>query len=116
MTHFNLDKELEYIKPLFEQGGPITEEENIYFSNWVKEKATLIQEDKVDEVLIQKLKKIFHPIHSEDSIIGISYLKPYGYSGDFKVIDMVYKNHISANPKFKYWDVTCPHERYQSLT
>jgi len=52
-----------------------------------------------------ELYDILKPILSMDSVIGHSFLKPYGYTGDFAVIDMMYQNWKSSTSKEMYrWD------------
>jgi SAM-dependent methyltransferase len=40
-----------------------------------------------------------------DSIPGHAYLKPYGYAGDFEIIDKMYLKTTSSNPKLTKWDL-----------
>lgn len=50
------------------------------------------------------LQKFLSPILTLDTIQGHAYLKPYGYSGDFEIIDKIYTSWESSNPKLKRWD------------
>lgn len=40
----------------------------------------------------------------ENTIQGYGLRKPYGYAGDFLMIDKIYTYATSENPKFKIWD------------
>ena len=104
MQRISEETEFKYIQKLILDGGPNSKEEIEKFSDWVREKAILFQDKKIADEVVNKLKELFSPLHNMDTIIGISYLKPFGYSGDYKVIDMVYQNHISTNPKLSNWD------------
>lgn len=60
-------------------------------------KLTVAQENKLYELL--------KPILTLDSVIGHSFLKPYGYTGDFEVIDKMYQNFKSLKSDEMYrWD------------
>ncbi len=40
----------------------------------------------------------------DNTIQGHSVRKPYGYAGDFEIIDKIYTRHITPNEKFRIWD------------
>lgn len=45
------------------------------------------------------------PLLSMDSMIGFSFLKPYGYSGDFELIDRIYQKWTSSKSTInRKWD------------
>ncbi len=44
------------------------------------------------------------PILNPGTIIGFSFTKPFGYNGDFFIIEKIYQHYISPDPKYKKWD------------
>ena len=48
--------------------------------------------------------KILSPILDKESLLGHTFHKPYGYAGDFELIDRIYSGWMSKNPKFHKWD------------
>lgn len=53
--------------------------------------------------------KVFHDLHkavqkNPDSMQGHAVLKPHGYSGDFEIIDRIYRIHKSSDPLSRNWD------------
>lgn len=42
--------------------------------------------------------------HDKRSIAGFCYLQPYGYAGDFELIDRLYTGYISDDPAISNWD------------
>lgn len=44
------------------------------------------------------------PAGTSESLMGHIFNKPFGYAGDFEIIDRLYTCHISANPMVTRWD------------
>ena len=91
---------VEGLKEIINRGGPEISEcnqlENIC-NDLIKKDLTLEQELQIHETL--------KPILTKDNLIGFSYLKPYGYSGDFEIIDKMYQKWTSpTSTKFHKWD------------
>jgi hypothetical protein len=42
---------------------------------------------------------------NEKTLIGHGFIKPFGYPGDFTLIDKIYKFEINSDPQFKNWDL-----------
>lgn len=88
------------IQKIIAKGGPESSDYSdieVACDSFMKANLTVEQENKLYELL--------KPILTLDSIIGHSYLKPYGYTGDFEVIDMMYQNWKSPSSKEMYkWD------------
>jgi len=54
---------------------------------------------------IQAINHCFGLEFLGDTLQGMALLKPEGYAGDFKMIDMIYTNHLSGHPVNRSWDV-----------
>lgn len=50
------------------------------------------------EILGDVLKK-------ENTLFGHTYEKPFGYAGDFLLIEKIYEKYVTENPKYKKWDL-----------
>lgn len=66
------------------------------------------ERDSKDESKIYKLKKIFENRYRKFFLCGEyikwSYEKPFGYAGDFKIIDSMYQNSPRTNGFDRLWD------------
>ena len=51
-----------------------------------------------------ELRKEYPAFHSLQSIAGYCCAKPYGYAGDFKLIDRLYTHYIGDGPHIARWD------------
>lgn len=52
-----------------------------------------------------QLHEIIKPILTTDCVVGFSYLKPHGYTGDFEIIDRMYQKWKSpTSSKYHKWD------------
>lgn len=60
--------------------------------------------DLTNKLNQDEIKRLFFPILSLDSMQGHAYLKPYGYAGDFELIDKIYTSWVSGDPNLKKWD------------
>ncbi|MCG8699738.1 MAG: class I SAM-dependent methyltransferase [Bacteroidales bacterium] len=53
---------------------------------------------------IQSFREIIKPILTNDSLFGYTFNKPFGYAGDFILIEKIYQHHISSHQKYVKWD------------
>ncbi len=86
-----LDK---YAAALFEKNGPDKEDYQFIF-DFV---------DNLDENDIQYFREIMRPILNPNTIIGFSFTKPFGYNGDFFIIEKIYQKYSNPNKLYKKWD------------
>ncbi len=93
---------LDYIQVLYDCGGP-TEAEYDSLNDALNYYRTRIPIETW-KTASQKVATIFGPSF-KDSIAGHAYCKPYGYPGDFEIIDKMYLEITSENPKLKKWDL-----------
>lgn len=63
----------------------------------------LAKEDLSAEQL-NALRSFFDEKFMNNTMQGFGIRKPYGYSGDFKIIDMIYTQHTSELPEYVKWD------------
>ncbi len=53
---------------------------------------------------IEYFREMLEPILKPDTIIGHSFTKPLGYSGDYLIIEKMYRFHKNTNPNYIKWD------------
>lgn len=84
-----------FLDNLVENGGPLPEE---------YEKFTgIVNNLPTDSIgcFREKIKTILN----DKTLIGHGYIKPYGYPGDFTLIDKIYQFAINKDPRYKNWDI-----------
>ncbi|MFP4470953.1 MAG: class I SAM-dependent methyltransferase [Bacteroidota bacterium] len=82
------------VEALFAKNGP-DEQEYEQVLRWIDD----IKPEEV-ELFREKMKPILNP----GTIIGFSFTKPFGYNGDFFIIEKIYQRYISPDQKYKKWD------------
>ena len=95
---------LTFIEKIVEKGGP-DPEEYADFKNWLNRIATEVKEEKITNSDLQALRNAFGGVLSLETMYGHTFLKPYGYAGDFEIIEKIYQKHTSPNPNFSKWDI-----------
>jgi SAM-dependent methyltransferase len=53
---------------------------------------------------IPDFREVMQPILNPKTIIGFSYSKPFGYNGDFFIIEKIYQKYINPADKYRKWD------------
>ena len=79
---------------IFINNGPDKQDYQLIFS--------IIEQISVDE--IESFRAAMQPILNPGTIIGFSFTKPFGYNGDFFIIEKIYQNYVSPDPRYKKWD------------
>jgi len=62
----------------------------------------LIDEIDADDIL--NFREVMQPILNPGTIIGFSYTKPFGYNGDFFIIEKIYQHYVSPDKRYRKWD------------
>ena len=83
-----------FMKKKIAQGGPEPPQYNEFSE--VVNNIELYNYRRFREIIISTL--------NENTMHGFGYIKPYGYSGDFMIIDRIYQNWISPFDNLKKWD------------
>ena len=88
---------LDYFEGLIEKGGPdFSDYDSI--QDATLELRNMTVEDQA------KFFKVLKPIFDINSMIGHTFLKPYGYAGDFELINRIYTQWETEDNKYKKWD------------
>jgi hypothetical protein len=89
----NIDIEA-YIKNIFAKNGPDPEE--------FLELYGLLDQVKAED--IEYVRELIAPILNKNTLIGFSHTKPFGYSGDFFIIEKLYQYYINPDERYGKWD------------
>ena len=84
-----------FLNNLINNGGP---ELNDY-----KEFTSIV--NNLDAEDVDCFRAQINTILNEKTLIGHGFVKPYGYPGDFTLIDKIYQFEINEDPRFKNWDL-----------
>jgi SAM-dependent methyltransferase len=79
---------------LFEKNGPDQHEYDLILK--------VIDQISADE--IEEFRAVMQPILNPGTIIGFSFTKPFGYNGDFFIIEKIYQRYVSPDVRYKKWD------------
>lgn len=93
----SITKYLDYFKELVEKGGPVSSDYKLIKDITLEIRDITLQDQA-------ELYKVLNPIFHVNSMIGHTFLKPYGYAGDFELIHKIYTRWETKNDKYKKWD------------
>lgn len=88
-------KDVEFLKYLIDKGGPDLED--------YAEFTSIV--DSLEHTEVDEFREHIKGILNEKTLIGHGFVKPYGYPGDFVLIDKIYQHAINEEPRFRKWDV-----------
>jgi hypothetical protein len=91
----NVDKSTSFLEYLVKNGGPDLDEYERFTS--------IVNNLGPDEV--DYFREIIKPALNANTLIGHGFVKPYGYPGDFTLIDKIYNFDINEDAKYKNWDL-----------
>ena len=91
---FDVNKKL-FLTYLVKNGGPELHdyEEFIFIVN------------TLDPQHLNEFREVLNPILNVNSLPGRCYTKPFGYPGDFYLIDQIYSCHVNGDKKYGNWDI-----------
>ena len=89
------EKTSEFLDYLIENGGPEPREYDEFTSI----------SNNMDPANIDDFRGKIRTILNEKTLIGHGFIKPYGYPGDFILIDKIYKFEVNEDPRYKKWDL-----------
>jgi len=84
----------DYIQHIFAKNGPDKEDYLEFFG--------MVDQIKAEDV--ESFRKKVAPILNPNSLFGFSYTKPFGYSGDFFIIEKIYQRYVNPDEKYRKWD------------
>ncbi len=93
-----------YFQAMVERGGPLSNEYNELLSKYSELNAFVRDKIVTREDLLVMWKKLGKAFYSKDTVQAFALYKPYGYAGDFEVMDRIYTEWISPDPMLEKWD------------
>lgn len=98
-----IHRHIAYVEKLVAAGGP-DPAEYASFNAWVRGIADDVAAGKLSHTELTRLRQAFGVALSPDTLQGFSFSKPHGYSGDYEIIDRIYRRHVSSDPMLAKWD------------
>jgi SAM-dependent methyltransferase len=98
-----LAQPIEFFQNIVSKGGPEPHE----YAQLMKMADQLNKEHKsgnISEVDLQLMQNSFGEECLKATLHGHSITKPYGYAGDFMIIDKFYSKHVTPDKRFEKWD------------
>ncbi len=95
---------ISFLQSIIGKGGPETVEYDA-----LNEIFDLLSEDykagKMSKYELQLLQEGFGDECMENTLHGHIKTKPYGYAGDFMIIDKIYREQVTTDQRFEKWDI-----------
>lgn len=91
---------MDFVRDLVKSGGPTPEDYALLNSVLDVIASAEDFDNKIPPELYEDLK----PTMTEETMHGFAHAKPHGYSGDYEIIDRIYQEWKSPNPKLRNWD------------
>ncbi len=101
--NINVERLEEYIISLVRNGGPEPDQYE-ELNKWFHSVMEQVRNKAITRDQIKSMWGIFGEAFSEKTMQGFALKKPYGYAGDFKIIDRIYTEWISPQESLKNWD------------
>jgi extracellular factor (EF) 3-hydroxypalmitic acid methyl ester biosynthesis protein len=96
MKTVTLERQMPYFLEMLLKSGPEESEYQI-----INDMVNNIKDEKE----AQLFRKLIEPVLNENTLYGYTYLKPLGYAGDFMLIERMYQEYVSKDPKWEKWDI-----------
>jgi extracellular factor (EF) 3-hydroxypalmitic acid methyl ester biosynthesis protein len=84
-----------FLNGLVESGGPDLEDYDLFIS----------MIDNLSPSEVKDFREVLMPVLNENTLIGYGFKKPFGYPGDFSLINSIYDFHITNDESYRKWDV-----------
>ncbi len=92
------------IDSIVENGGP-TRADYAGLDRWVAEVCETFHAGRLTSNDLHALRSRFGEAFSRKTLQGHALEKPYGYAGDFEIIDRIYRESVASEPHLKSWDI-----------
>lgn len=88
---------MDRIRRIVSKGGPIE-------ADFSELKEAINSMEKLSPEQETEVMELISPVLHIDTMQGHAFHKPYGYAGDFEIIDKIYTQWTSSDPLLKGWD------------
>jgi hypothetical protein len=85
----------QFLLNLIESGGP-GEVDYARFTSVI---------DNINPSYVENFRELLLPVLNENTLIGYGYKKPFGYPGDFNLINSIYNFYINEDIRYRNWDI-----------
>ena len=89
---------------LVRQGGP-SSSEHASFRSWLDATDLLVRAGRVPREAVLEFWRSLGPDYLAGCAQGHALAKPYGYAGDFEMMEKIYRCEVSGDPRFRGWDL-----------
>lgn len=89
-----------FLREIIANGGPETQQYdalNLVFDE-------IYNAFKTGKMTAAEMNALQTGLGETDTILGHVKSKPFGYAGDFLIIDKIYREHVTADQRFEKWD------------
>ncbi|WP_412060896.1 hypothetical protein [Rubrivirga sp. IMCC45206] len=100
----SIGQHLAFVERMVAQGGP-RPGEYAAFDRWLAYVASELRTGRIADGELRAVRAAFGPALSLGTNQGLSLRKPHGYSGDFEIIDRMYREHVTDDPDLRNWDL-----------
>ncbi|MGN7723749.1 class I SAM-dependent methyltransferase [Chitinophaga sp. 22620] len=95
---------LAFLKEVIENGGPEAPQYETLHEVFA-DITTAYKSGSLSEDELAMLQSSFYEQEAGmETILGHCRSKPFGYAGDFLIIDKIYRQHVTADERFEKWD------------
>ena len=92
-----------FVSSLVDRGGP-AEAEYDDLTRWISRASGAVQDGSIPSDELPALLAAFGEALTPATMQGFAFRKPRGYAGDFEIIDRIYREYVSPDPRFATWD------------
>lgn len=96
-----IQNSIHFFKTMIKKGGPHSYDYP-FFNRILENLSNALASKIISEKELDQIYNLFDADFLQKSVHGHSFRKPFGYAGDFQVIDKVYQK--EAHPDYKLWD------------
>lgn len=100
-TVASIQNSIHFLNTMIKKGGP-QPHDYPFFNQVLENLSKSIESKEVSKEDLKPIYRLFDAEFLEKSVHGHSYRKPFGYAGDFLVIDKVYQKEV--HPEYQRWD------------
>ena len=103
-TQQNSNHTIARLRKFIQNGGPeVCEYQEMDYL--IEDLHSLRKEGQIDDATFASVTREFGEALSNETLQGHAFNKPYGYSGDFEIIERIYNHHTTDKADLVKWDL-----------
>ncbi|MBO9566268.1 MAG: class I SAM-dependent methyltransferase [Niastella sp.] len=103
-ANYQLSQPITFLQRIIRQGGPeISEYDQL--AQIADELHAAHKAGRFSDIDLQILQESFGAEELNHTLHGHSISRPYGYAGDFMIIDKIYREYVTPDKRFAKWDL-----------